>query len=109
MPLRDRACAAENAPLGEIEFGSRSCAFVADSQPPIAARKSAHSYDECASGALFEFPLRLPGQYADKETGLFYNSFRDYDPQTGRYVQSDPIGLRGGLNTEVAPEIWAAG
>jgi RHS repeat-associated protein len=47
----------------------------------------------------FEFPLRLPGQYADKETNVFYNYFRDYDPGIGRYVQSDPIGLDGGLNT----------
>jgi RHS repeat-associated protein len=43
--------------------------------------------------------LRLPGQYYDQETGLHYNYFRDYDPTIGRYVQSDPIGLRGGLNT----------
>lgn len=43
----------------------------------------------------FEFPLRFPGQYADKETNLSYNYFRDYDPETGRYVQSDPIGLEG--------------
>jgi RHS repeat-associated protein len=47
----------------------------------------------------FEFPLRFPGTYADRETGTLYNYFRDYDPQTGRYVQSDPVGLRGGLNT----------
>ena len=49
---------------------------------------------------VFKFPLRYPGQYDDAETGLSYNYFRDcYDPATGRYCQSDPIGLRGGLNT----------
>ncbi|MFK4049493.1 RHS repeat domain-containing protein [Acinetobacter venetianus] len=45
------------------------------------------------------FPIRHAGQYYDKEVNLFYNYFRDYDPITGRYVESDPIGLDGGLNT----------
>ena len=43
-------------------------------------------------------PLRFPGQYADMETGQYYNYFRTYDPTIGRYAQSDPIGLNGGLN-----------
>jgi RHS repeat-associated protein len=52
------------------------------------------------SGAgVFEFNLRFPGQYFDRETNLAYNLRRDYDLAIGRYVESDPIGLRGGPNT----------
>ena len=56
--------------------------------------------DENPSGlGAFDLPLRLPGQYFDKETNLHYNYFRDYDPSLGIYKQSDLIGLSGGINT----------
>jgi RHS repeat-associated protein len=43
--------------------------------------------------------LRFPGQYADLETGLYYNYFRDYESNAGRYIESDPLGLGGGIST----------
>ena len=43
--------------------------------------------------------LRMPGQYYDSESGLFYNWNRIYNPAIGRYISSDLIGLAGGLNT----------
>jgi len=47
----------------------------------------------------FTYNLRFPGQYYMAETGLIQNVNRDYDPLTGKYVESDPIGLIGGINT----------
>jgi RHS repeat-associated protein len=52
-----------------------------------------------SSLGVFKFNPRFPGQYADQETGLSYNHFRSYKPEDGRYRESDPTGLAGGLNT----------
>ena len=43
-------------------------------------------------------PFRLQNQYADSETGLHYNFFRYYEPDAGRFVNQEPIGLWGGTN-----------
>jgi len=62
--------------------------------------------------------LRMQGQYADQETGLCYNTFRYYDPDIGRFISQDPIGLAGGMNlyqyapnpiSWIDPWGWAAG
>ena len=51
-------------------------------------------------------PFRLQNQYADRETGLLYNFFRYYEPDAGRFVIQDPIGLDGGDNLyQFAPNI----
>jgi RHS repeat-associated protein len=47
-------------------------------------------------GRLGACPFRYPGQYEDEETGLYYNRFRYYDAQTGRYISQDPMRLNGG-------------
>ncbi|TWI42207.1 RHS repeat-associated protein [Pseudoduganella flava] len=54
--------------------------------------------EDAALVPRIEQPIRYPGQYADEETGLHYNTFRYYDPDVGRYVGQDPIGLLGGAN-----------
>ena len=57
--------------------------------------------DPDGDGQVTVMRLRFPGQYYDQEINLHYNYFRYYDPCTGRYITSDPIGLAGGLNTYV--------
>jgi len=59
--------------------------------------------------AVLDCPLRFPGQYADTETGLSYNYFRHYDPETARYVTPDPLGLTPAPNPQTYvrnPHTW---
>ncbi|MBS0426541.1 MAG: RHS repeat-associated core domain-containing protein [Proteobacteria bacterium] len=65
-------------------------------EPTIAGKKFLPNAS--TTTADFSFNLRYPGQTADRESGLAYNYFRSYNPSTGRYTQSDPIGLAGGWN-----------
>lgn len=54
-------------------------------------------------------PLRFPGQYEDRETGLCYNRYRYYDPDAGLYISPDPLGLVGGLHAYLYgtdPLLW---
>ncbi len=60
---------------------------------------SALGYADVDALSSINNPLRYPGQYYDDTTGLHYNYMRDYDPAIGRYLQSDPIGIAGGINT----------
>ncbi|MER5306849.1 putative T7SS-secreted protein [Streptomyces sp. NPDC002773] len=55
-------------------------------------------------------PLRFPGQYFDPESGLHYNHFRYYDPESARYLSQDPLGLAPADNPTVYvhnPHTWA--
>ncbi|MBB6367942.1 RHS repeat-associated protein [Xanthomonas sacchari] len=60
---------------------------------------TAPDQDPDKDGTAFVFDMRFPGQRYDALSGLNQNYFRDYEPGTGRYVQSDPIGLGGGMST----------
>src|SRR5262249_55298942 len=66
-----------------------------DSTEPFGVTQAAGT----AGMPAYAFNLRFPGQGLGPATGLYYNGYRDYDPSLGRYVESDPVGLRGGINT----------
>ncbi|WP_208508251.1 RHS repeat protein [Variovorax paradoxus] len=73
-----------------------------EEEPTMAATRFTGAETMPSTGATsatpIAFNLRYPGQYADAESGLFYNGFRTYISSLGRYTQGDPIGLSGGWN-----------
>ncbi len=106
---------ADGVPLAQVESGSvvylhtdhlDTARVASDDFATVVWRWDSDPFGEAApdedpdgDSNLVSIPLRFPGQYADAESGEYYNYFRTYDPSIGRYTQSDPIGLAGGLNT----------
>jgi RHS repeat-associated protein len=73
--------------------------FVTDNNQNIVWSMSYQPYGVTSgTGGSVAQNLRFPGQYNDAETGFNYNVHRDYMPNLGRYLEADPIGLKGGMN-----------
>jgi RHS repeat-associated protein len=76
----------------DVDAGISSAGLLEERRPGGRSNVSSNSTDPV------DQPLRFAGQYCDLETGLHYNRFRYYDPDTGRYMSQDPVGLLGGIN-----------
>ncbi|MBL4761318.1 MAG: VCBS repeat-containing protein [Gammaproteobacteria bacterium] len=73
--------------------------LLTDQNQKVVWSGDALAFGETEETGEVKFAFRFPGQIDDSETGYYYNYFRDYDASLGRYLQSDPIGLAGGVNT----------
>jgi RHS repeat-associated protein len=87
----------QNTPRKVAQPGTGTLAWRWDADPFGTAAPNQNP----AGLGTFAYNLRFPGQYYMAETGLNYNWNRDYDSATGKYIQSDPIGLRSGVNSYV--------
>lgn len=76
----------------------RTPTITTDSGGATVGWRFGHRHYEYKHSGSVDHRLAFPGQYREDD-GTYYNYFRDYDPETGRYLQSDPVGLEGGLNT----------
>ncbi|MBV8659594.1 MAG: RHS domain-containing protein [Burkholderiales bacterium] len=85
--------------LGTPRRASDAGARIVWSWNSDAFGSTAPNEDPGSVGLNTTINLRFAGQYFDAESGLYYNGNRYYDPRTGRYTQSDPIGLNGGMST----------
>ncbi|MGK5637547.1 DUF6531 domain-containing protein [Streptomyces sp. URMC 126] len=112
----------ERKPLGADEVDARFFAIVTDliGMPTElvseAGETAWRAHSTCwgttawNADAIAYTPLRFPGQYADPETGLHYNFFRHYDPETARYTTPDPLGLAPAPNPSayvINPWVWS--
>lgn len=112
----------ERKPLEQGEFDSRFFAIVTDligaptelvdesGQVAWHTRSTIWGTIAWNADATAYTPLRYPGQYADAETGLHYNRYRHYDPETARYTSADPLGLAPAPNPCAYvnnPLVWA--
>ena len=77
-------------PIAMTNLGNQSVIWAAQNLPFTS---------NVTTTTWFNFNIGFPGQYYDSESGLWHNGNRDYDPLVGRYIESDPIGLEGGVNT----------
>jgi RHS repeat-associated protein len=75
-----------------------SVVAVTDASGAVVEQHAYSPYGEAGTGGTSGFPFRFTGQKLDAETGLYFYKARYYDPATGRFLQTDPIGYEGGMN-----------
>ncbi len=86
------------APRVVIDAAQNTAIWVWDIKGEVFGN-SPPNEDPDGNAIQFKLDMRFPGQLYDAASGLNQNWYRDYDPATGRYVESDPIGLNGGIST----------